>query len=360
MSVFLRFGKWIVDYRPEGIRGRRVRLKLPDKIRAREDAEAIERELRKASQEEPEMPKNRTVSDLSREFLDWYDLHRAATTYRDCEGVFRNHLNPHLGRYITDDISPNHINVYKRLRKGEGGTNRTISKELNYFSGFLTWAAKHGHIRKRDFSIEKLPFSRPIPIVLSFKEAVKLIHSAEPFYRVIFLLLFTCGVRLKEARLLKWENVDFKKRIIRIFGKGNKENILPMIDWLHDELKALRKQNKSEWVFLSRVRDDIPVSDIRKALDRAKRKAGIKKRVYSHLLRHSFATHLLESDVDLRRIQEMLGHAQLSTTQFYTHVAVGVKRKALDQSAISAMSASTVKELKIKKRVHTKNGKRPA
>ncbi len=340
MSVFLRNGRWVVDYWPQGRRGRRIRMTLPENIREREEAGAIERELRKAARPtELEVPKNRTVEDLSREYLDWYDLHRSPTTYRDCEGVFRNHIRPHLGAYIADDISPTHVNIYKRMRKGEGGKNRTISKELNYFSGFLTWGAKNGHLTKRNFSIEKLPYTRPIPIVLTLNEAVKIIRAAEPFYRVIILMLFTCGVRLKEARLLKWTDVDFKKRTIRILRKGGKENILPVIDWLHDELKALRKTNRSDWVFLSRVRDDIPVTDIRKAIERARKKSGIEKRVYAHLFRHSMATHLLESGVDSRRIQEILGHAQLSTTEFYTQVAVGIKKKALDQGKISSITA---------------------
>ncbi|MEJ2697984.1 MAG: tyrosine-type recombinase/integrase [Candidatus Sulfobium sp.] len=314
-------------------------MTLPANITRLEEAEAIERELKHAAKpNEIQVPKNRTVGDLFREYLDWYDLHRSPTTYRDCEGVFKNHINPHLGQYIANEISINHINVYKRLRHGEGGKNRTITTELHYFSGFRRWAAKLGFIEKKDFNIERLPYTRPIPIVLSLKEAIKLINAAEPFYRGIFILLFTCGCRLKEARQLKWTEVDFQNRTIKILGKGGKENILPMADLLYTELKKLKKKASSEWVFQSRVRDDIPVQDIRKAIARAKKKAKITKRVYPHLLRHSLATHLLDSDVNLRRIQEILGHADVSTTEFYTQVAVKMKRDAMKKAGIGKLS----------------------
>lgn len=336
MSVFVRNRRFVVDYWPHGRKGKHIRKTLPASIASLEDAQAIERELRQAAKvpQQVEISKDRKVSDLFREYLDWYEIHRAPTTYRDIVGVYQNHLRQHLGDYLADDISIHHTNAYKQLRKGEGGTNPTINKELKYFSGFLRWAWRQGYCKKRDFEIEKLPYVRPVPVVLTHSEAVKLIKSAESYYRPLFLLLFSCGVRLREARLLRWENVDMNRKTIKILGKGGKENVLPMGDWLRKELTRIRGRKKSGWVFPSKQDETIPVRDVRKALARAKKKAGITKRVYSHLLRHSIATHLLESGVGLRQIQNILGHAQVSTTEFYTQVAVEVKREALSKAGV--------------------------
>lgn len=187
---------------------------------------------------------------------------------------------------------------------------------------------------RRDFEIEKLPHTRPLPIVLTMREAVSFIKAAEPFYRPLLLLMFNLGLRLSAAATLKWTDVDLDNRSIRVTTKGG-PIILPMTKWVYAELKALKKTGKvSEYVFPSHRNPSEPVRDIRKAIQRARQASGITKRIHAHLMRHSLATHLLEKDINLRTIQEILGHADISTTEFYTHVALQNKRRALKNAGV--------------------------
>lgn len=333
MSIRKRNNRWVVDYYPQGRKGKRVRLTLPEGVTKREDAEAVERELREGKEKHIPALRHATVSQLFIQYLDFYEMHRAPTSYRDITGVFKNHLKRLLGSYLASEISEHHINVYKRLRRAEHPSgNCCINKELAYFSGFLTWCAKNKHIKKRDFMIEKLPYTRPIPIVLTYKEAIRFIKAAEQPYRVFFLLLFNLGLRRTSARLLKWTDIDLSHRTLQIIGKGGKNNKLPLSKWLYKELKALRKKSKSPWVFPSPRVKDKPIYEVRNAIARAKQKAGITKHIHSHLLRHSLATHLLDKDINLKTIQEMLGHEDVTTTEFYTHVSTKIKETALKKA----------------------------
>jgi len=348
MSVFLRRGRWVVDYWPQGRKGRRIRKTLPETITSAEDARAIERELLLASKD-PDIsaPVYSTVNALFPLYLNWYEMHRAETTFRDMKGCWENHLSRILGEYMAKDISVHHINIYKSLRKKEYNANyktkkvlvgnRSIIKELDYFSGFLRWC--HKNIKgfpKRDFDIEDLPYERPVPTVLSIEEAIRFIQAAEPLYRVYFLVLFNCGLRRNAARMLKWTDVDLENRTLKIIRKGGKPHNLPISDWLLDELKALKELATSQWVFQSPMtgKPDQPLYDVRRAIRRAKERAGIQKHIHPHLLRHSIATHLLGQNINLRTIQEMLGHAQSSTTEFYTHVVTANIREALSHAGL--------------------------
>lgn len=331
MSVRItKNGRFVVDYYPQGRKGKRVRITLPESIKTFKEAQLIEKELRSSKDILMcDVKANATVSELFQHYLSWYELHRAPTTYRDIESVYRNHINRLLGTYPAESINENHIDIYKRLRIKEGASNRTITKELHYFSGFLRYCEKHKYITPRSFKIERLPYTRPIPLVLTFNEAVRLINAAEGIYKPFLLMLFSLGLRFSEARLLKWTDIDFENNTIKITGKGSKINILPITDWLKKELMELKKTARSTWVFPSSRAKGQPIRDIRKAIARAKEKAGIEKHIYPHLLRHSMATHLLARNINLRTIQEILGHSQISTTEFYTQVATDIKRRAL-------------------------------
>lgn len=217
-----------------------------------------------------------------------------------------------------------------------GRGNRTINKELDYFFAFLKWAKKTiGITPPKKLERDRLPYKRPIPNVLTFDEAVRLMAAADSqMYRVLFLMLFNLGLRFNEARHLKWSDLDMEARTVKIYRKGGKTDILPMSEWLYHELAVLARSNGSEWLFPSPVDRRKPVTDIRKALRRAKERAGITKKINPHLLRHSLATHLLGKGINLRTIQEILGHEQISTTEFYTKVLLQHKRDAFAQAGL--------------------------
>ena len=262
------------------------------------------------------------VASLFKKYLEWYRIHRQPRSYQDLESVFKNQISKILGTEKVADISPDHILLYKQIRSKESVTNRTINKELHYFSGFLKWVARENYIPARTFRIETLPHKRPVPMVLSPEEVLGILKAAEPFYRAFFLCLYTLGLRMNEARQLKWEDLDFKAHTVRIQQKGGTWKILPLSAWTVEEIMAIPQVEGSPFVFVSR-RSGKPINNVTKALARACKKAGITRHVNPHLFRHSIATHLMGGNINLRVIQKFLGHAQVGTTEWYTHVALG-------------------------------------
>jgi len=334
MAVKLRNGRWYVDYFPEGRYGPRKMLSLPEGI-SEEEAKGLDKQIRDAAvrarsgKQKIARPSNLTVKALFEKYLVWYKLHRSPKTYNDINSVLKCHINPTLGRETAESIGPDHVLLYKTTRKHQKGSNVSINKELAYFSGFMKWAAKKGneYISPRELKMEKLPYKRPIPIVLSFDEVIKILNAAEPKYQAFFLCLYSLGLRLKEARLLTWDHVDFENDSIMVQQKGGGYKQLPMGEALKTLLKNLPRYENVPYVFWNPERK-APLYDPRKAIARAVKKAGIKKRVTPHLFRHSWATHLLAKGTNLRVIQKLLGHAQLSTTEIYTHVDLEVLREA--------------------------------
>jgi integrase/recombinase XerD len=307
-------GKWQIDYYPRGRRGMRKRFV----IRGTEElAQKIEKEARQIKNAASSaVAAISLVQDLFPEYLQWYEINRSPSSYRDIKSVYKNHLKKYLGALRLKELSVRQIDFYKRMRRIEKGTNRTVTKELHYFSGFLTWCEKKYNI-KRQFRIEKLPYKRPLPIILSFDEIIRLIESAEPLFRAFFLCLYSLGLRFSEVRYLKCSDIDKENFLLRVKQKGGSYKVLPLNKWVMSALEKIVP--KSGYIFLS-PRTGRPIVDVRKALERARVKAKISKKVYPHLLRHSVATHLLGKNINLRTIQLYLGHSQLSSTAFYTHV----------------------------------------
>lgn len=146
--------------------------------------------------------------------------------------------------------------------------------------------------------------------------------------QAILELLYGCGLRVSEIAGLKLEHFDEEERFFRVTGKGNKTRMVPMgskafealQNFLRHERISLVKPHTTGLVFLSVRGRGLSTDRIRQIVKERAKQAGIDQRIYPHLLRHSFATHLLEGGADLRVIQELLGHADIATTQIYTHV----------------------------------------
>ncbi|MGF3584604.1 MAG: tyrosine-type recombinase/integrase, partial [Thermoplasmatota archaeon] len=140
-------------------------------------------------------------------------------------------------------------------------------------------------------------------------------------HKVVLALIYYAGLRLSETRNLKWQDIDFEREVIHVKqAKGEKERII----FLHKNLKGLLMKygvRKSGIVLISERGKRYDERTIQQIVKNATKKAGIRKKVTPHTLRHSFATHLLEGGVDIRFIQQLLGHKSLRTTQIYTHVA---------------------------------------
>jgi site-specific recombinase XerD len=172
---------------------------------------------------------------------------------------------------------------------------------------------------------EKLPLAgskQKLPVVLNRSEIQKMFEVTTNIkHKVVLTLLYYAGLRLNEVRNLRWQDIDFDREIIHIKqAKGGKERVV----FLHNRLKELLLKfgiKKSGLVLISERGRKYNERTIQKIIKNVAKKAGIRKRVTPHVLRHSFATHLLEAGADIRYIQKLLGHKNLQTTQIYTHVA---------------------------------------
>jgi integrase/recombinase XerD len=184
-----------------------------------------------------------------------------------------------------------------------------------------------------------------LPVVLSQEEVRSILAVVRvPVYRACLETIYACGLRISEAVHIQVTDIDKDRMVLRVRGKGNKEREVPLSQRTLSALREFWKTHRSKpWLFpatLQRGSDRnagcIAVPNVRWAFERALQKSGVNKPAHVHSLRHSYATHLLEAGVQLRVIQEFLGHQSPSTTAIYTHLSVAVREQA--RSAIEQLA----------------------
>jgi len=199
---------------------------------------------------------------------------------------------------------------------------------------------------KKEWAVEQIPFpkqKKKLPIILSRAEVARLLQAVDNVkHRTLLMTLYAAGLRLSEALHLRAENVDSQRMALRIHhGKGGKDRYAPLSETLLLQLRLYwRKCRPRGWLFPGKERNSpLTHSSAQRVCQCAALRAGLAKRVSPHTLRHCFATHLLEAGTDLKTIQILLGHRNLSTTAVYLHVAVeasGGKPGAVDLLATAS------------------------
>jgi integrase/recombinase XerD len=191
----------------------------------------------------------------------------------------------------------------------------------------------YSNILKNDptVAIKRPKKEKKLPTVLSKEEIKKLLRSFETKKSQLMVsLMYACGMRVSELVNLEINNLDFEEKIGHIRqAKGRKDRIFNIPEFLTTKLKKQAEKQKEggkEFLF-SGPKGKLSTRNLQKIVNRAAKRAEIKKEVHPHTLRHSFATHLLENGTDIRKIQELLGHADLSTTQIYTHLSTEELKK---------------------------------
>ncbi len=216
--------------------------------------------------------------------------------------------------------------------------NRSLARHLSTLRSFFRWACREGHLEKnpaKGLPSPRVPKTLPRALSLPDTERLLAAEDEEAFVpereRALFELLYATGLRVSEAAGLDLSDVDFSSRLVRVTGKGNRERIVPFGE---DALAALRAYLPSrealrhriagrrggEPLFVNARGGRLTSRSMARLLKRRLRAAGLPEEISPHALRHTFATHLLQAGADLRAIQELLGHASLSTTQKYTHL----------------------------------------
>jgi len=204
-----------------------------------------------------------------------------------------------------------------------------ISKDMATSSIALKKAALkflYDEVLKKSIVNLKTPkIPRKIPVILTKEEIRNLIDAASnPKSKLIIQFLYSTGLRLSELIKLKVDDLEMGERVGWVRkGKGNKDRIFILSNTLTRELDKylLTLKEDGKYLFPNNFGNHISSRNVQLIIQRVAKKAGIKKQVHPHMIRHCFATHLLESGVDIRKIQELLGHANLQTTQIYTSIS---------------------------------------
>ena len=225
---------------------------------------------------------------------------------------------------------------YMQSEKNNNKANSSILRSVSSLRKFFQYLAQEKIIEKDPMLLIDTPKKKQhLPQVLTKEEVEKLLRSPNTGQvlglrdRAMLELMYATGLRISEIINLKLADLHLTMGTLQTLGKGHKERIVPVgdeaIKWVNRYLEEARpkllKQKRSNYLFLNFHGNNLTRQGVWKNLKAEVRKAGIQKNITPHTLRHSFATHILENGADLRIVQELLGHADISTTQIYTHLS---------------------------------------
>ncbi len=288
------------------------------------------------------------------DFLTWLDVERGYSSHtisaytRDLEELARN-----IGAELhIKDIDTNRVrsHIYALHRRNKSAT---IARKLSSLRSFFKFLQRRSLVKENPVSSLAMPKQdRTMPVFLSVDEVFALLavpgeEDAFPERdRAILECLYSTGIRVSELAGLDIQDVDLKTELVRVLGKGNKERIVPMGSVANEVMQTYLparqniisacsrrgKEASTKAFFLNNRGGRLTTRSIERLVQSYAIRAGIVVRVTPHALRHSFATHMLEMGADLRSVQELLGHASLSTTQKYTHLNIDHLMEVYDRA----------------------------
>jgi tyrosine recombinase XerC len=252
--------------------------------------------------------------------------------------AYKNDLNQ-FGEYLFDrEKIDNFLKVNSQMVRNfvgyllkYGYDKRTVCRKLSAVKSFYRFLKEIKLVEKNPATIIKSPrLERKLPGFLTesqIREVLELTPPKEISYRdkAILELFYAAGLRVKELVNLKISDVDFENRILKVKGKGEKERIVPFGSYALKAIKEYLEKRKddSPYLFVSKFKRKLSNRQIQKIVKKYLSKLKNPPATNPHVLRHTFATHLLDRGVDLRAVQELLGHSSLQTTQIYTHLTIG-------------------------------------
>ncbi len=280
---------------------------------------------------------------LDRQFSIYFDFLRlekqvAQNTFVSYEfdlARYREYLSS-VDVTSADKVTEDHISRFVKSLHEQGLAPRSIARTLSAVRGFHRFLV--GEEESNDDpteNIESQKRTRSLPEVLTINEVDKILEqpdTSQPLGirdRAILETLYATGVRVSELINLKQSNLMFETELILVFGKGSKERLVPIGSSARRWVERYQKESRPLYAKRGKALDSLYLNArgtkmtrqaIWDIIRKYARSAGITKEVHPHTFRHSFATHLLEGGADLRAVQEMLGHADISTTQIYTHI----------------------------------------
>ena len=263
-------------------------------------------------------------------FLRYLEIEKNASShtllnYRLDLGNFKDFLK----EAQVGDVDYLFVRKYLAQLKEKNLSARTMGRKLSSLRSFFRFLVKEGYIKVNPVDAITSPKQeKTLPKFLTEEDVVRLIEAPDRETlkglrdHAILETLYSTGIRISELISLTEEAVDFIGATIRVLGKGKKERVVPIGE---RALRAIRnylarRKGTSRFIFLNKNKKPLGARGFRKEMDKYIRLISLKEHISPHTLRHSFATHLLNRGADLRSVQELLGHANLSTTQIYTHL----------------------------------------
>ena len=235
-------------------------------------------------------------------------------------------------RQALDDLTAVPADALRSFVAAEhrrGLSPKSLQRRLSACRSFYQWLLKHGRVIANPAAGLKAPkAARKLPQVLDADEAVRLVEVPTDVPlglrdRALLELFYSSGLRLSELCGLRWGDLDLLEGYVTVLGKGSKQRKVPVGSHARNALAAWRAEqggDNAAQVFPGRGGAPISQRAVQIRLKQLAQRQGLFKHVHPHMLRHSFASHILESSGDLRGVQELLGHADIATTQIYTHL----------------------------------------
>ena len=249
-----------------------------------------------------------------------------------------------LGEQDIGKVDYLSLRKYLALLKEKNLSNRTVNRRLSSLRSFFKFLTREGFLKANPIlSVLSPKLEKHLPQFLTEEETTRLIESAFPKNdqdelrlrdRAILETFYSTGMRIAELVSIDARDIDFISNIIKVMGKGRKERIVPIGNMALTAIRRYLENRKkqSDTIFLNKNGKRITTRGVRGIVDKYIRLSGTKQGVSPHTLRHSFATHLLNRGADLRTVQELLGHANLSTTQIYTHLTTDKLKSVYDKA----------------------------
>ena len=263
--------------------------------------------------------------------------HTAANYARDVATLFEL-----SGATPLADLDVHHARRFVAVLHGRGLQGRSLARALSAWRTFFRYLARDHRFRSNPFQGIRAPKSaKTLPKALSPDEAVRLValtgdEELTVRDRAMLELFYSSGLRLSELTRLNVGNVNFSDETVRVLGKGNKTRVVPVGAYARQALQAWLALRASlapveeTALFVDQRGRRVSQRTVQRRVATWATRQGITQHVHPHMLRHSFASHVLQSSGDLRAVQEMLGHASISTTQVYTHLDYQYLAKAYD------------------------------
>ncbi|MFA5145393.1 MAG: tyrosine recombinase XerC [Candidatus Omnitrophota bacterium] len=249
-----------------------------------------------------------------------------------------------LGETALEKVDYLTLRKFLVVLKEKNLGSRTVGRKLSTLRSFFRFLTREGYLKANPILIISSPkLDKHLPDFMTEEETAKLIESASPKdesdelglrNKAILETFYSTGMRISELVGASLEDVDFISGIVKVMGKGKKERIVPIGE---TAIKAIRKyldkrSKQSQALFLNKNGKRITARGVRGMVDKYIHIIGMRQGISPHTLRHSFATHLLNRGADLRTVQELLGHANLSTTQIYTHLTTEKLKSVYDKA----------------------------